>query len=205
MTEVVHTTDDRSPGATGAPQHRAAGSGRPPPAKTPVNSAVLGSLGLLWAAVLIGLGAVAIHDVLVAGEWIGGPAWVEATVDAVARLQADVVLLVVATPVGLLGLVLLWWALRPRRKRGVSVSADSGVFLRHHHLNRLLEARVGTLQGVVSANASARRRKVALRVRGVEGSDPDELRSRVSSQVADDLAVLAEPVKPRIQIVGGSR
>lgn len=202
MSQSLETSPAPAPGDADDPRHRADRPAAVASAKTPVNSSSLTVLGLLWALLLTALGAVGVHDALVAAGLFASPQWIGWVVDQVGELEPDTGLLVVATVVGLIGLVLLLLALRPRRKRGVAVGAESGTFLRHRHLSRLVAARVETLDGVVSAKASARRRTINVGVRGVDGVDAADLTARAQQEVDAELAVLDKPVRARVRVEG---
>ena len=202
MTETMEGPNDR------AGRHAAARSERRksvPAAKTPVRSGGLAVLGVLWALVLVALGLVALHDALTAAGVFDTPAWITVALDAAADLAPSVAMLVAATAIGLLGLLLAFLALRPRRTRGVAVGAEAGTFLRHRHLSRLIQSRVEAVDGVSSANVSSKPRQLRVRAVGVVGVDEAALRSRVEARVREEVAALERLPRLNVSVVGRSR
>jgi hypothetical protein len=181
-------------------RHRASSSVPVRAARTPVTARALAGLGLLGGLVLVGLGAVAVHDVLVTVGALDRPRWIDWTVQRVDGWRVSPALLVVATVIGLVGLLLLWLALRPRRKRALRLDAEAGVYLRRRHLARLVAAGVENLDGVDSAEVAVKGRRVSVRARALPGVDADGMRSAVETTVREQLEATTRPVRPRVRV-----
>lgn len=181
-------------------RHRASSSVPVRAARTPVTARALAGLGLLGGLVLVGLGAVAVHDVLVTVGALDRPRWIDWTVQRVDGWRVSPALLAVATVIGLVGLLLLLLALRPRRKRSLRLDAEAGVYLRRRDLARLVVAGVEKLDGVDSAEVSVKGRRVSVRARVLPGVDADGVRSAVETTVREQLEATTRPVRPQVRV-----
>lgn len=197
---ATDTTRLESPAPAGPGRHRAPFSVPVRAAQTPVTARALAGLGLLGGLVLLGLGTVAVHDVLVTVGALDRPRWIDWTVQRVDGWQVSPALLAVATVIGVVGLLLLFLALRPRRKRSLRLDAEAGVYLRRRHLARLVAAGVGKLDGVDSTQVSVKGRRVVVRTKVLPGVDADGVRSAAETTVREQLAATARPVRPRVRV-----
>ncbi|MGM0386417.1 MAG: DUF6286 domain-containing protein, partial [Actinomycetota bacterium] len=94
----------------------------------------------------------------------------------------------------LLGLFLLWIALRPSRRRGAELEAGTGVWLTWADVERLAASAAEQQDGVVAARASASRRRVQIMTRTTTG----EVEPTVGHAVTEALAGLRRP--PRVVV-----
>lgn len=194
-TSRLASSSDAHPG-----RHRAASSVPVRAARTPVTARALAGLGLLAGLVLLGLGTVAVHDVLVTTGVLDRPRWIDWTVQRVDGWRASTGLLIAGTLIGLFGLLLLLLALRPRRKRSLALDAEAGVYLSRRHLARLVAAGVEQLDGVDSAEVSVKGRRVAVRTRVLPGVDADGVRRATEATVREQLEATTRPVRPRVRV-----
>ncbi|HET7474493.1 MAG TPA: DUF6286 domain-containing protein [Dermatophilaceae bacterium] len=155
------------------------------PAKTPVGSGRLGTVGLVLALVVTALGVVAVRDALAYAELIGGRPWVGALVRAVDRQRPSGWLVPVGVVLALVGLWLLVTALRPRPRTAVALAAQTGVFVRPKDVARVATDAAEQVDGVLSANVRATRRTVTVAVRTTGNPNTQrEVQERVSRRLA---------------------
>lgn len=171
------------------------------PAKTPVGPGAVSLVGVVLAALVTGLGVVAIRDALVLAGVVGGTAWTE-------RMRASLDGLTPggwAAPLGiallLAGIWLVLAALLPRPPTAVPVQSRTGVFLRRQDVRRLAAGAAQHVDGVLSAQASGRRTlTVLVRQTGDEG-----VADRVRTAVSERLAVLTSPPSITVKTDRGGR
>lgn len=149
------------------------------------------------AMVLIGLGGLGVREALVAAGWIGGASWIVDTVRA-----ADGSAPMPWTPfagiaAGIVGIVLVAVALKPRRRRAVRARAQTAVFVDVTDIARIASASAEGVPGVVSARTTASRRTLTVCCE-VSGAAEAELKSAVSRAVTTELAALEHA--PRIRV-----
>lgn len=174
----------------------------PPAAKTPVGPGTISALGLLWSALLLGVGVVGVQAALVAAGVLTGTAWLTWVIQQVDGLAPAGWMLPVGVVLVVLGLWLLWAALRPRPRTAVALTAATGVFLKPRDLSRLAVAAADQVDGVQDAKATASRGKVSLRIVSTGASTvADEVRAAVTER----LAALEKPVKVTVRAQGGPR
>lgn len=130
------------------------------PAAVPRRPPAGGVVGLLLALGLVALGALAVYDAIVLLGWAEGDPLLTPTVSGEASVTPGTVTTVAAVGVALLGLVLLWVALRPGRRRGAELEAATGVWLTWADVERIAAAVAEQQDGVLSASATASPRTV---------------------------------------------
>jgi len=167
-------------------------------AKTPVGSGPIAAVGLILALLLTGCGVVLIRDALVYFGLLSGTPWILSVAHALNGVTAAAWLVPFGVALVLLGLWLLWRALRPRARTAVSLTSTTGVFLRPHDIARFAETAAEGVGGVISADVNASRRGVAVRVRGT-GSD--DLADQVRAAVTERLSALDSP--PAVKVTTG--
>ena len=194
------STQASIPGAPDRPARRSQddGAAAMTAAKTPVGSGPIAAVGLILALLLTGAGVVLIRDALVYFGLLSGTPWNLSVVHAVNGVTAAAWLVPVGVALVLLGLWLLWRALRPRARTAVSLTATTGVFLRPHDIARFAETAAEGVGGVISADVNASRRSVTVRVRGT-GSD--DLADQVRAAVTERLSALDRP--PAVKVTAG--
>lgn len=173
-------------------------------AKAPVVNGALPLLGVLWALTLIGLGGVAVRDVLVDIGVISGRRYVDETLTYLDnRASADWMVLA-GVVAALVGLWLVTLALRPRRRKELSVKAQTGVFLTTASVRRIAQAASSDVDGVDTSSVAASRSKVTIDVTTLT-ADPAEARSRVEEAVQRALSALIKPptVNVNVRSTGG--
>lgn len=174
-------------------------AGPPLPAKDPLGFARVAVLGVVWALLLLALAVVAAHDVLVRTEVLSGSSWVERSLGAVDGEQPRYWWVIVAVPVALLGLALIYVALRPRPYLGRQLEASTGVFLLDRGLRRLAEAVAEDTDGVDSAQARGSGRTLTIDVRGLSPKRDSGLESRVGDAVRARLESLRSVPHVRVR------
>ncbi len=133
-------------------------------AKAPVGPGVISLLGLLAALALTALGVVAGHDALAWGGVVQGDPWTRLMVRALDARQASPWLVPIGVLLVLLGLWLLFVALRPRPRPATQLKAQTGVYLRTRDVARLSRGAAESVGGVLSADTRASRRAVDVTV-----------------------------------------
>ncbi|NIZ93342.1 DUF6286 domain-containing protein [Kineococcus rubinsiae] len=172
---------------------------RPPsmrPAAAPAGSGPVGVVGPLLAVLLLALGVLLVRDALVTAGTVSGSAWLPAVVDGLRGTGPAGWLVPAGAVVVLVGLWLVVVALRPRSRRTLPLTSDTGVFLHVRDVARLAAGAAGDVDGVLDASASATRRKVTVTVSGTAAAG---LREDVTEAVTERLAALASA--PRVSVL----
>lgn len=172
--------------------------GTPPAAKDPRGFARVSLLGVVWSLVLLALAVVAGHDVLVIVEALTGSQWVQQALEWVDGRRPLYWWVIVAVLVALLGLLLVYVALRPRPYQGRQLEAQTGVFLLDRGLRSLAQAVAEDTDGVDSASARTSGRTLKLEVRGLAPERDTDLEDRVAQRVQSRLELLHSP--PRVVV-----
>lgn len=170
----------------------------PPAAKDPRAFARVAVLGVLWSLILVGLAGVGGHDVLVYIGPTTGPAWIEQGLGWTDGVGPQYWWVIVAVVAALLGLLVAYVAVRPRRYLGTRVRADTGVFLLDRGLGRLAAATAEDCDGVDSAHATARASTLSVRIRGLSVGRDRALEERVAAALEERLRPLQ--AVPRIKV-----
>ena len=173
-------------------------------AKAPIGPGAISFVGLLLGAVVVALGLVALHDAAAAAGWLSGGSWIEALVDRLDGMGPGSWLVPVGVVLVFLGLWLLLTALRPRPRKAVAVSAQTGVFLRPRDIAKLARDAADGVDGVTSAKASASLSKVVV---SVDALSKDGISEQVSQAVNRRLEALVRPPAVRVVVTAeaGSR
>ncbi|GAA0228725.1 DUF6286 domain-containing protein [Cryptosporangium japonicum] len=158
----------------------------------------IGVAGPLLATVLLVVGVVLARDGLVAGGLLGGRATVPALLDAAGRLTARSWLIPVGAGLALVGLGLVYAAVRPRPRRGIPVDSATGLYLTADGVARLASDAAGEVGGVLSARTSAGRRRVVTTVEAT--TDDPTLADAVTRAVSARLAHLRTPPAVRVRL-----
>lgn len=163
-------------------------------APVPKRPAGIGFLGMLAALVVAALGVLAIYEAVVLLGWTEGEPVLTPFLTGSATVTPDVTTAIVAGIVALLGLWLLWTALKRGRRSGVRVGAGTGVWMTFGDVERIAAGAAEQCDGVLSATANASGRTVRVDAqttgRDVEGD--------VRSSVTERLAGLSAP--PRVVV-----
>ncbi|MFH5821111.1 DUF6286 domain-containing protein [Georgenia sp. AZ-5] len=193
------TRDDSPVGTTEPP-----GDWQPMPAASlPTRSGSIGVVGPALAVLLVAAGAVLVRDALVSGGAVRGRPWIPAALDAVDGLRPGPLFLVGGIVAALLGLWLVYVALRRRVRSRAAVASRTGIYLGLGDVARLASGAAEEVGGVISASTSANRRTVTTTIRSTGGPD---VADAVRQAVAERLSPL-DPA-PRINVAvrgGGNR
>ncbi len=174
------------------------------PARTPVGSGTISVVGIVLALLLTALGVVAVRDALVSGQVLDGTPWLAGAIAALDGLVPAGW----AVPVGLVLLILGVWmlvvAVRPRPRTSIAVQSQTGVFVRPRDVQRLAVTAAQHVDGVLTAKATASRRKVTVTA---TTTGDDGTGDRVRAAVNDRLTPLAAPpmVEVKTVVEGGDR
>ena len=149
------------------------------------------------ATVMIVLGGLGLREALVAAGWIGGASWIADAVSA-----ADGSAPMPWTPfagiaAGVVGIILVGVAVKPRRRRAVRATAQTAVYVDVTDVARIASASAEAVPGVISARSTASRRALTVRCE-VSGTAEAELKNAVNRAVTTELAALEH--SPRIRV-----
>ena len=165
-----------------------------PAAKTPVGPGVVTVIGLILAVLVIALGAVGVHDALVAAGAVAQPPWIDAAAKSLQGLRPAFWLVPVGVTLVLLGLWLLLSALRPRPRTAIALQARTGVFLRPRDVATLARCAAQDVDGVTSAKVTASPRKIVVAARSTTGG----LQQNITQAITTRLRALA--TAPTVQV-----
>ncbi len=198
------TTSPAGPAAPGnqtddAKAEGDAGGERPlKAAKPPVGSGTTPLFAQLVALLVIAVGVLGVQEALartglVSTSWTS---WLLTRADGRIATFAMLVLFVVLV---LVGLILLLAVFRPRPSRVLTLSAETGVFLRASDMARIAADRVAGVDGVDDVDAAASRKRLDLHVTTVEPpSGNSAVEAAVRSRLEPVLEVLGNP--PRLSV-----
>ena len=167
-----------------------------PAAKQRTGAGRIGVAGPVLAVVLTAVGAVLLHDGISLLDSTPGRSWLAVVVGGLDGLTAEWWMIPAGVGVALIGVWLIVTALRPRSRRMLAVTSETGVFLRTRDVARLASAAADDVDGVLSAGSAAGRRKVTVTVE----SDADGIAERVQEAVTHRLAALATPIKVKVRV-----
>ncbi|CAN5816925.1 hypothetical protein BH20ACT6_BH20ACT6_19060 [soil metagenome] len=174
----------------------------PRTAKDPRGFARVTVFGVLWSLALLALAVVAGHDALAYGKLISGTPWIDSALTSLDGTKPLFSWVVFAGLAVLVGLVLVYFALRPRPYLGAAVRAETGVFLLDRGLSRLAAAAAEDVDGVDAARASTSGRRVTVDVHGLSAERDSELEGRVRERVQSRLEPLEQPPQVRVRDQG---
>ncbi|KAE8765469.1 DUF6286 domain-containing protein [Georgenia thermotolerans] len=182
---------------SGATARTRAGDWEPMPAATlPTRSGPIGVVGPVLAVLLILAGLVVLRDALVGYRVVRGPAWIPLGIGAADGLAPGTAFLVGGIVAALIGLWLLYVAMRRRVRSRAVVRARTGIYLAPGDIARLASAAAEDVGGVITASSKARTRTVRTTVRTTGGAGIDQA---VLDAVHQRLDVL-DPA-PRVTVV----
>ena len=98
---------------------------------------------------------------------------------------------------GVVGIILVGVALKPRRRRAVRAKAQTAVYVDVTDVARIASASAEAVPGVISARSTASRRTLTVRCE-VSGTAEAELKNAVNRAVTTELAALEH--SPRIRV-----
>ncbi|TQL67908.1 hypothetical protein FB381_1796 [Nocardioides albertanoniae] len=142
---------------------------------------------IVLALVLIGLAVVAVRDLVVGQGWAAGTPVVSTSIDGLGGVRASVGLAVAGGVLAIVGVVLLWFALRPGRRTHLRVTGAPDLWLSPGAVAAIAQETADRLPGVVSAESSLRaRRRVVVDIVATAppaGSEDPQERAAVSERV----------------------
>ncbi|MEI7056519.1 DUF6286 domain-containing protein [Nocardioides sp. CCNWLW239] len=116
-------------------------------------------MAALLALVLLALAVVAVRDLLISQGWATGSQVAPAVVDGSDGLRSSVGLAIAGGVVALLGLVLVWLAIKPGRRTHLRVTGDADLWLSPGAVAALAQETADRLPGVMSADSSRSTRR----------------------------------------------
>ncbi len=156
----------------------------------------IGLLGPVMALALTAIGFVLLHDAIAEADTQPGRTWLAAMVDGLDRLTAEWWMFPAGVGIALLGIWLINTASRPRSRKTLAVTSETGVFLRTRDVARLASAAADDVDGVLSASSVASRRTVTVTVE----SDREGVADLVLDTVGQRLSALASPPKVKVRV-----
>ncbi|WAC56158.1 DUF6286 domain-containing protein [Gordonia sp. SL306] len=191
MTASTTTGSDRSTAAKTADTHDAKVFA---PAANPAATIV----GCVIGLVLLGVAAVAVRDLLVQIGWLSGSAWTRDAADRVADLGWSDWMWPVAVTLIVIGVAMIWLAVKPRRRTHLSLKGYEVMWTRRGDLARRCSNAASGLTGVDHATTVVGRRTVKVRVTVTDAADLGDI-DRV---VGDVLADIDAPLRAKVRPVG---
>lgn len=162
----------------------------PASAPVPRRPPAIGWVGVLLALAVTVVGVLAIVDGAVRAGWVGDAEPVLTpllTGPAVVTPQPGAA--VVGSLLALLGLAVVWLAVKPGERAGVRLGGTAGIWMSRPDLERLVSATAERCDGVLSAHTRATRRHIRV---DLETTTPD-VQDAAAGAVRDRLAGLTAP------------
>ncbi len=156
----------------------------------------IGLVGPLMAIILIGIGVVLLHDTIARTDSRPGRTWTAALADGLDRVTAEWWMIPAGVGIALLGVWLIITALRPRSRKTLPVTSQTGVFLHTRDIARLASAAADDVDGVLSTSTVASRRKIVITVE----SDRDGVADVVRDTVTQRLSLIATLPKITVRV-----
>jgi len=193
MSTTADTPRTSEPGPTGSALPRVTGM---PAAPQKTGSGPIGVVGPVLAVLLLALAVLLGREAAVGLGWLQGSPWLPPAASALDGLAAQTWMIAAGAVLALVGLWLVVTALRPRSRKTLPVTAETGVFVQTRDVARLASAAAREVDGVLSASSSATRSTVTV---DVEALAPD-VSAAVQQQVTDRLKALRKPVRVRVGV-----
>ncbi len=155
---------------------------------------------MLLAVGLVAIAVVGVHDLLADRGAVAGRPWLQSLADDLDGLTPNGWTTALGVLVALIGLVLLWTALRPARRTHQATPMDDGdVWISKRAVGRLAEQAAERTAGIESARVEVGRRTIRVRATtGAASMAPDRVRERVQDNVRSALDGFSPlPVKVR--------
>ncbi|MFW0792543.1 DUF6286 domain-containing protein [Gordonia sp. CPCC 205515] len=161
--------------------------------------------GLVIGIALLAVAVIAIRDLLIDVGWLSGSQWIAAALDWIADIGWADWMWPVAVVAILLGLFLLWLAIKPRKQTHLSMSGYQVMWTRPVDLARRCSAAVSRVPEVNHASTVVGRRTVKVSVNAEPGVDPAEVTRAVDEVVSAVDAKFNTRVKYAHAPTGGDR
>lgn len=153
-------------------------------AALPVRSTRVIVLGCLAALLLGAVGVVAVQSALVEAGWLDASAWWTRMVSGTGPIEPADAFVPLGFLAVLLGLWLVWSALRPGRRQGIHVGSATGTWMTRRDVAKFASAAAEEVDGVLSASTSVARRSVTVTVRTTGPDLEDPVRASVSDRIS---------------------
>lgn len=169
-------------------------------AKPPIAAPAATVVAVVLALAVIGVGIVAVRDVLVSAGVITGAPWIVSVLNHLDGLTAQSWMLPGGVAVAVLGVLLVFAAVKPRRRSHLPLSA-SDTWITARDVTRLTQSSVQALTGVAAATVGGSgRRKLTLTVTALAGYDTSAVQTAAHAAAAKVVAELARPPRVRVRI-----
>ncbi|MFM6849175.1 MAG: DUF6286 domain-containing protein [Terrabacter sp.] len=172
-----------------------AGVAAMPAGRLPRRTGGIALLGILLALLALVVGVLAVRDALAYAGVLDSQPLLHSLAARLQGMRPEVWVVVLGAVLALLGLALLFRALRPSAPKVIPVVADSGVYLRPRDVTRLVETVAEDVDGVLAVNASTTPRRVNLTIRST--GDPG-VAERTREAVSERLQPLA--TRPTVRV-----
>lgn len=159
-------------------------------------SAVLSISAIVAALLVAAAGVAVIQQSLVSLGVLTGDGWALTTLTWLDGLTRGVSV-AIGAGVALLGLLLIWFALRAGRSRESELPARTGLVIGHGDVARLASAAARTVGGVLTAGTVATRRRVSVHVTSTGSGD---VAQRVEAAVGRTLGEVGIDRKVEVSI-----
>ncbi|MCR5977156.1 hypothetical protein GDN83_05260 [Gordonia jinghuaiqii] len=177
---------------------------RPATTATPPSDRVFTPSGLPGAAIagavlgiaMIALGVTAIRDIAVRAEWLDGREWSVTVAEWIRDLQWQGWMWPAAIGLVLVGLILLWVAVKPRQPTHLRMTQPE-MWTRPGDVARRCSAAVSDLPGVYEVDTIVTRRKVKSTVLGRTSVTERDL---ITQTLSDVVSVLESPPRAVVRL-----
>lgn len=153
--------------------------------------------GTLIGVGLLALTAVAIREIVVRAGWVDGGQWSVSAARWIGEIRWQDWMWGAAFACLALGLLLLWTALRPRRRTHVAIAGHGSIWTRRVDVARRCSAAASSIPGVAHASTTIGRRKAGCTVQTTR--DPAD-RDLIQKTVEDVVAVMSSPPRVKIRV-----
>ncbi|WP_328529799.1 DUF6286 domain-containing protein [Nocardioides sp. NBC_00368] len=144
------------------------------PRAQPRRAPVVVPTAIVLALVLIGVAVLAVRELLVSQGWAAGSPVVPDLVAGLDGIGPSVGLAAAGGGIALVGLLMLWLALRPGRRTHLRVAGDADLWLEPGAVAAVAQETADRLPGVMSADSSrSSRRRVVVDVVVAARNTPD--------------------------------
>jgi hypothetical protein len=169
------------------------------PAKPPVAAPAATVLAGLLALTSIAVGVIAARDVLIWTGAITGTPWIATALNVLDGLTAEWWMLPAGIAVAVLGLLLVFAAVKPRRRTHRPLQVPD-TWITPRDVIRMTRGAGAAITGVATATATGSARRITLTIIPLAGYDAAAVKDAVGSAVAETLAALAQPPRVKIRI-----
>lgn len=153
--------------------------------------------GVIIGIALLALVALAIHDLLIQAGWVSGEGWLQAAADWLDGATWKDWMWAAAVGFVVVGLLLVWTAVAPRRRTHVSLGDYEVLWTRRGDVARRFSTAALSVSGVEHATTVVGRRRAKVLVTTDSSVDESALR-----ETLDDVASsLEKPVRVKLKVV----